>query len=164
MLAPKLHWEVEPRGESAVLVLPSGPADRLETASLMYQQAIQSARERIWIASPYFVPDDAVLGALHLAALPAPLRQPDRRRGGARLPRSPARLRSLHPCLRGRVPPLEALPDRRPGRRRRHGEPRQPFAAPQLRGHGTRRRSSSIGSWLLASLPCSSRTLRAPGR
>jgi cardiolipin synthase len=45
------------------------PADRLETASLMFQQAIQSARERIWIASPYFIPDDAVLGALHLAAL-----------------------------------------------------------------------------------------------
>jgi cardiolipin synthase len=69
LLAPKLRWEVEPRGESAVLILPSGPADRLETASLMYQQAIQSARERIWIASPYFVPDSAVLGALHLAAL-----------------------------------------------------------------------------------------------
>jgi cardiolipin synthase len=69
LLAPKLRWEVEPRGDTVVLILPSGPADRLETASLMYQQAIQSARERIWIASPYFVPDDGVLGALHLAAL-----------------------------------------------------------------------------------------------
>jgi len=69
LLAPKLGWELESRGDAVVLILPSGPADRLETASLMYQQAIQFARERIWIASPYFVPDSAVLGALHLAAL-----------------------------------------------------------------------------------------------
>lgn len=69
LLASKLRWELAPRGPSAVLVLPSGPADRLETGSLMYQQGIQSAHERLWIASPYFVPDEAVLGALHLAAL-----------------------------------------------------------------------------------------------
>ncbi len=69
LLVEELAWPVTPRGTSAALVLPSGPADRLETASLMYQQAIQAAAERIWIASPYFVPDDAVVGALHLAAL-----------------------------------------------------------------------------------------------
>lgn len=69
LLAPQLRWTAESRSQSSVLILPSGPADRLETASLMYQQAIQSARERIWIASPYFVPDEAVIGALHLAAL-----------------------------------------------------------------------------------------------
>lgn len=52
-----------------VLVLPSGPADRFETASLMVQHAINSASERLWISSPYFVPDEGVLGALKLAAL-----------------------------------------------------------------------------------------------
>lgn len=64
-------WEspFEKKGEAAVLVLPSGPADRLETASLMYQQAIASAKHRVWIASPYFVPDPAVMQTLHLAAL-----------------------------------------------------------------------------------------------
>ncbi|MFV0443080.1 MAG: cardiolipin synthase [Planctomycetaceae bacterium] len=56
-------------GSAKVLILPTGPADRLETCSLMYQQAIHSAKQRIWIASPYFVPDTAVLSALHLAAL-----------------------------------------------------------------------------------------------
>ena len=35
----------------------------------MFQQAIQGARQRVWIASPYFVPDDGVLSALHLATL-----------------------------------------------------------------------------------------------
>ena len=69
LLFDELSWEVEPRGESAALILPSGPADRLETASLMFQQAIQGAGRRVWIASPYFVPDDGVLSALHLAAL-----------------------------------------------------------------------------------------------
>src|SRR5262249_44381936 len=66
-----LGWDpVAPAGGAgAVLILPSGPADRLETASLMYQQAIHAAEKRIWIASPYFVPDESVLGALHLAAL-----------------------------------------------------------------------------------------------
>ncbi|NOZ93914.1 MAG: cardiolipin synthase [Acidobacteria bacterium] len=52
-----------------VLVIPTGPADTLETAGLMFVQAINSARERIWISSPYFVPDQAVMAALHLAGL-----------------------------------------------------------------------------------------------
>jgi cardiolipin synthase len=69
LLFGSLDWPAQARGKSAVLVLPSGPADRLETASLMYQQAIQAARQRVWIASAYFVPDGAVLGSLHLAAL-----------------------------------------------------------------------------------------------
>ena len=69
LLFERLSWELEPRGESAALILPSGPADRLETASLMFQQAIHSARQRVWIASPYFVPDDGVVSQLHLAAL-----------------------------------------------------------------------------------------------
>lgn len=69
LLFDQLTWPAETRGDKAVLVLPSGPADRLETASLMYQQAINGAQQRIWIATPYFVPDGAVLGALTLAAL-----------------------------------------------------------------------------------------------
>lgn len=66
-----LDWTPRPvHGEDApVLVLPSGPADRFETASLMVQHAIGSARERLWISSPYFVPDEGVLAALKLAAL-----------------------------------------------------------------------------------------------
>lgn len=56
-------------GNSPVLVLPTGPADRFETASLVIQQAINAAEERIWISSPYFVPDEGVQGMLKLAAL-----------------------------------------------------------------------------------------------
>ncbi len=66
-----LNWDPVPadEGNATVLVLPTGPADRLETCSLMFQQAIHSARERIWIASPYFIPDESVIDALHLAAM-----------------------------------------------------------------------------------------------
>ena len=35
----------------------------------MYTQAINAATRRIWIASPYFVPDDAIVQSLQLAAL-----------------------------------------------------------------------------------------------
>ena len=56
-------------GDRDVIVLPSGPADSVETASLMFQQAIHAARNRVWIASPYFVPDEGVRAALQLAAI-----------------------------------------------------------------------------------------------
>lgn len=70
-LLGNLSWEPRqaPDGDAAVLVVASGPADEMETASLMYTQAINSAIDRIWIASPYFVPDDAIVQALQLAGL-----------------------------------------------------------------------------------------------
>lgn len=52
-----------------VLVLPSGPADELDTCGLLFTELIHSARKRIWIVSPYFVPDGTVISALQLATL-----------------------------------------------------------------------------------------------
>jgi cardiolipin synthase len=52
-----------------VLVVPSGPADELDTCSLFFTHVIGCARRRLWISSPYFVPDEPVLAALQLAAL-----------------------------------------------------------------------------------------------
>ena len=53
-----LDWTPRPApdGRAAVLIIPSGPADELETAGLMFTHAINSARQRIWIASPYLRP------------------------------------------------------------------------------------------------------------
>jgi len=51
------------------LILASGSTDPLETFSLMFVHAIHMARERFWIANPYFVPDGQVLSAMKLAAL-----------------------------------------------------------------------------------------------
>jgi cardiolipin synthase len=66
-----LSWRPVPSGKAdlPVLIVPSGPADPLETANLMFVHAIESARARIWIASPYFVPDRPVITALQLAGL-----------------------------------------------------------------------------------------------
>jgi len=68
---PELNWELSRAvdGREDALVIASGPADRLETCGLMFVQAINEARERVWIASPYFVPDLQILSALKLAAL-----------------------------------------------------------------------------------------------
>ena len=51
------------------LCLPSGPADPLETCALFYLAAINSAKDKAWIASPYFVPDGKIVAALQLAAM-----------------------------------------------------------------------------------------------
>ncbi len=67
---PELSWAcAEKRGNKRVLVLPSGPADAVERCTLCFLEAINSARRRLWIASPYFVPDYAIINALQLAAL-----------------------------------------------------------------------------------------------
>ena len=71
-----LNWEAraiatsagEDAGERAV-VIPSGPADAIETGGLLFVHAIESARKRLVIATPYFVPDLAAVTALELAAL-----------------------------------------------------------------------------------------------
>ncbi len=56
-------------GEASALVVAAGPADRLETGSLFFSAAINAARERVWLSTPYFVPDSAVRSALQLAVL-----------------------------------------------------------------------------------------------
>lgn len=65
-----LNWAPEPVADGKrILVMATGPADRFETGSLYFSNAIGAAKERVWIASPYFVPDADVLTALKLAAL-----------------------------------------------------------------------------------------------
>ena len=66
-----LQWEptASDHDDATALVLASGPADELETCGLLYAHAIESAEDRVWIATPYFVPDGRVLAALQLAAL-----------------------------------------------------------------------------------------------
>ncbi len=70
-VTPDMNWSpyAAPDADIPVLIVPSGPADRRETATLMFTHVINSAIERVWIASPYFVPDEGVMNALRLAAL-----------------------------------------------------------------------------------------------
>jgi len=68
---PGLSWEPEgaPGSDQAALVLATGPADPLESCDLMFVKALQAAQRRIWIASPYFIPDPQTKAAMQLAAL-----------------------------------------------------------------------------------------------
>ena len=52
-----------------VLVVPSGPADDISTCTLLFLAMISAAQKRLWICSPYFVPDETVYDALQLAAI-----------------------------------------------------------------------------------------------
>ena len=56
-------------GDQSVLVMGSGPADRLEECAIAFTDVIGRARERIWIVSPYFVPDTDIRTALFAAQL-----------------------------------------------------------------------------------------------
>lgn len=51
------------------LLVPSGPADEMETGALLSTQVINLAASRLWIATPYFVPDRSAVTALELAVL-----------------------------------------------------------------------------------------------
>lgn len=67
-----IDWQPEAAvsGRSKTLaVIPSGPADRFETCALYFLNVIHNARERFWVASPYFVPDEQIVSALQMAAL-----------------------------------------------------------------------------------------------
>ena len=66
---PDVEWRPTATGDQIALIFPTGPADALETCSMFFHQAIVGARRRLWIASPYFVPDLPVFEALQLAAL-----------------------------------------------------------------------------------------------
>ena len=56
-------------GDAKALALPIAPTDELNTGSLYFIALAQQARRRLWITTPYFVPDADVMSALQLAAL-----------------------------------------------------------------------------------------------
>jgi cardiolipin synthase len=70
LLLPMLNWTSEAASENMdAVLLATGPGDRMETGSLYFCACITRATKRVWIASPYFVPDVDILTALKLAAL-----------------------------------------------------------------------------------------------
>lgn len=68
---PELNWQ--PRaaedGNIKAMIVPFSPSSRFETASLFFVTALNSAKKRVWLSAPYFVPDEAIVKALQLAAL-----------------------------------------------------------------------------------------------
>ncbi|WP_221932913.1 cardiolipin synthase [Thalassotalea sp. PS06] len=68
---PDLTWQITAQHDEQqpVLIVPTGPADEMDTALLMFSHIINNAEHRIWISTPYFVPDESVILALKLARL-----------------------------------------------------------------------------------------------
>jgi cardiolipin synthase len=67
---PELSWDAAPRpADQQAAIIPTGPADPLESWQLVVAEAANTSRERLWIASPYFVPDEGILTALQTAAI-----------------------------------------------------------------------------------------------
>ncbi|MEM9551027.1 MAG: cardiolipin synthase [Pseudomonadota bacterium] len=69
-LQDALFWSPERVDDDVTgLIVATGPADGVESGSLLFFSAIAEAQERICIASPYFVPDQDVATALAHAAM-----------------------------------------------------------------------------------------------
>ncbi len=69
---PDWEWPLQPADDGPgwhALVLPTGPADAMESGSLVFVALLHAAKERLWISTPYFVFDNQILAALQLAAL-----------------------------------------------------------------------------------------------
>ena len=66
-----LDWNAHiAKQDLAALIIATGPGDSTtETGSMMFFSAISAAKSRVWITSPYFVPDLDVVAALKHAAL-----------------------------------------------------------------------------------------------
>jgi cardiolipin synthase A/B len=65
-LSPELvHYD----GQGGVQLIAGGPDQKWEVIKHLYFAMITSAQRSIWIASPYFVPDEDILTALKIAAL-----------------------------------------------------------------------------------------------
>lgn len=61
--------EYEKAGNIPMQLVTSGPTDRWNNVVLCFQNAIASAKKRVYIQTPYFLPTDALLKALQGAAL-----------------------------------------------------------------------------------------------
>ena len=71
VLAPEYLQAKAVEGEhwGGVQLVAGGPDNKWETIKHLYFAMIASARKSIWIATPYFIPDDDILSALKVAAL-----------------------------------------------------------------------------------------------
>ena len=69
MLPSSPPREVPTFGTQSVMAMGTGPADKLEECAIAFTDIIGRARERLWIVSPYFVPDTDIRTALFAAQL-----------------------------------------------------------------------------------------------
>jgi len=61
--------DVEIAGDQSMLIMPTGPADELESCAIAFDDVIGQSNKRLWIVSPYFVPDVSMETALFAAQM-----------------------------------------------------------------------------------------------
>ncbi len=68
---PAFDWTLPaPREEDVrMMILPSGPVDSVNAWNMAVISMAQTAQRRLWLTTPYFVPNETVLYELQLAAL-----------------------------------------------------------------------------------------------
>jgi cardiolipin synthase len=69
LAGPQWFPPLEAAGDATARVVTSGPDAELERIRTVMLSALGVAREAVWLATPYFVPDEAMESALALAAL-----------------------------------------------------------------------------------------------
>ncbi|KAA8998384.1 cardiolipin synthase [Paenibacillus spiritus] len=65
-LSPQLRYTA---GDGAVQIIPSGPDNERRALKNIFFAMITSARKSVWIASPYFIPDEDIYTAIRVAAM-----------------------------------------------------------------------------------------------
>lgn len=64
---PEYFPEPEVVGDDPVQIVESGPDQEINAIRDVYLMAILAAQRRLWMASPYFIPDQSLMDALRLA-------------------------------------------------------------------------------------------------
>ena len=121
-----------PRGTTRAQVVPTGPNKRENALGMIFVEAMHSARERVTITTPYFIPTAPM--AWRYKRPPAkgpgrpfgatPLRPPRRRLGGPQLVQRALGQRDSHPRIQRRLYPFQG------------GDGGRPLGAPGVGQHG----------------------------
>ncbi len=56
-------------GQAECRVISDGPDETMDALALTYMGVISAARQKVWIMTPYFLPDRKIMGSLQAAAL-----------------------------------------------------------------------------------------------
>jgi cardiolipin synthase len=69
LISERYYPDQQPEGDQTVQIIASGPDTETQPLQRIFFTAITSAQQRIYLTTPYFVPDQAMLVALETAAL-----------------------------------------------------------------------------------------------
>lgn len=66
-----LNWteQKSKHGKAKTIIISTGPADDTNLCLLMHLALFNSAKKRIWISNPYFLPTEGLMNALNIAEL-----------------------------------------------------------------------------------------------